>query len=136
MVKQRKLFISHSWTYGDQYNRVCQMLNESPYFDYSNYSVPKDDPVHNAPTQSALRDAIKSKMTPCQVILIMAGKYATYSEWINKEIEIAKKDYAKPVLAIRPWASQQISSVVRENADLVVGWNSASIVNGIRKLVL
>ena len=134
MAKNRSLFISHSWTYGDAYDRLCEMLNEAPNFQYSNYSVPKDDPVHNAPSKQALRDAIKQKMSPCQVVLIMAGKYASYSEWINKEIDIAKKDFNKPVLAITPWGAQQISSVVRDSADIVVKWNTSSIVDGIRQL--
>ena len=134
MAKNRSLFISHSWAYGDAYDRLCEMLNEAPNFQYSNYSVPKDDPVHNAPSKQALRDAIKQKMSPCQVVLIMAGKYASYSEWINKEIDIAKKDFNKPVLAITPWGAQQISSVVRDSADIVVKWNTSSIVDGIRQL--
>ena len=135
MVKTRKLFISHSWTYGDAYDRLCEMLDDASYFYYSNYSVPRDDPIHNAPTAKALRDAIKRQMSPCQVILIMAGVYSTYSEWIKKEIDIAKKDFDKPILAITPWGQQRISSVVRDNADLVVKWNTSSIVNGIRMLV-
>ncbi len=134
MAKNRSLFISHSWAYGDAYDLLCKMLNEAPNFQYSNYSVPKDDPVHNAPSKQALRDAIKQKMSPCQVVLIMAGKYASYSEWINKEIDIAKKDFNKPVLAITPWGAQQISSVVRDSADIVVKWNTSSIVDGIRQL--
>ena len=135
MVKDRRLFISHSWTYGDRYDRLCEMLDDAAYFSYSNHSVPKDDPIHNAPTKQALRAAIKRKMSPCQVVLIMAGVYSTYSEWIKKEIDIAKSDFDKPVLAITPWGAQRISSVVRGNADLVVKWNTSSIVSGIRALV-
>lgn len=134
MAKNRNLFVSHSWTYGDAYARLCGFLDEAANFQYSNYSVPKDDPVHNAPTSQALRSAIKRQMSFCHVILIMAGKYATYSEWINKEIDIAKVDFNKPLLAITPWGAQQISSVVRDNADLIVKWNTSSIVGGIRQL--
>ena len=134
MVKNRTLFISHSWTYTNAYDRLCEMLN-SAHFPFSDYSVPKDDPIHNAPTDRALRAAIRNQMAPCQVILIMAGKYATYSKWIKIEIDIAKNDFNKPLLAITPWGAQQISSVVRNSADLTVKWNTSSIINGIRKLV-
>jgi len=37
-------------------------------------------------------------MKPCGAIIILAGVYATYSKWINKEIAIAQK-YNKPILA-------------------------------------
>ena len=79
MSKTYNIFISHSWSYGDTYDRLCEMLNERSYFSYNNYSVPKDDPIHNAPTSSQLYSAIKSKMAPCSIVLIMAGKYASYS---------------------------------------------------------
>ena len=81
-----------------------------------NYSVPKDDPVHDAPTAPALYTAIKNQMVFCDVVLIMAGKYATYSDWIQ------------------PWGSQQISTVVSNAADRLVGWNTNSIVSAIREL--
>ncbi len=42
------LFISHSWAYNDEYEKLVRMLNDKPYFYYKNYSVPKNDPIHNA----------------------------------------------------------------------------------------
>jgi len=68
--------------------------------------------------------------------LIMAGKYATYSTWINKKIQCGKKDLNKPILAVKPWANTQVSSVVNNNADLLVNWNTNSIVAGIRRISL
>ncbi len=134
-MRTRNLFISHSWTYTDAYEKLCGLLDAAPRFSYRNYSVPKGDPVHNAPTSTALYRAIKERMTFCEVVLIMAGKYATYSEWIQREIAIAKRDFAKPIIAIRPWANAQVSSVVVDNADRLVNWNTDSIVGAIRELV-
>ncbi len=134
MPKIYNLFISHSWTYGDAYEKFCSLLDSPSNFMYRNYSVPKDDPVHNAPNVQALYDAIKGQVVFCQIVIIMAGKYATYSKWIQREIQIAKRDFDKPILAVRPWATEQVSSVVRDNADLLVGWNTSSIVSGIRQL--
>ena len=42
------LFISHSWNYSNTYNDLVRLLNNKPYFSYKNYSVPKNDPIHNA----------------------------------------------------------------------------------------
>ena len=68
----------------------------------------------------------------------MAGIYATYSKWINKEIRIADKNFAnpKPILAIRPWAQTNVSTVVSNAADGFAGWNTESIVSKIRELAL
>jgi hypothetical protein len=133
-LKSRSLFISHSWSYSDAYEKLVALLDAAPSFQYKNYSVPKDHPVHNAPNLDALYKAIRNQMVFCDVVLIMAGKYATYSKWIQREIQIAKKDFSKPIVAIRPWANEQVSSVVSDAADRLVGWNTNSIVSAIREL--
>ena len=133
-MKTRNLFISHSWSYGNAYDLLVGLLNRAPNFAYRDYSVPKDDPIHNAPNTDALEDAIKNQIRSCSVVLIMAGKYATYSKWIQKEIHIAQNDYDKPIVAICPWGSEQISSVVRDAADEIAKWNTQSIVDAIRSV--
>lgn len=132
------LFISHSWSYGDAYDRLIEMLDTKQYFDYRDYSVPKDDPIHNAPNSRELYEAIKRQMSNCHVILMMAGKYATYSTWINNEIRIANEEFEnpKPILTIKPWGAQQISSVVQEAAAAEAGWNTDSIVDKIGEISL
>src|SRR5690554_3477080 len=116
MARIRNLFISHSWAYGDAYEKFCKLLNAAPRFEYRNYSVPKNDPIHNAPNQQALYDAIKRQIVFCDVVIVMAGVYATYSKWIDKEIQITKRDFNKPLLAVKPWGSTQVSSIVQRNA--------------------
>ena len=135
MVKTRYLFISHSWAYGDAYARLCNLLDNASYFSYQNYSVPKDDPIHNASSEKALRTAIMNQMKSTQIILVVAGVYATYSKWINIELDLAKRHYEKPVLGIKPYANTNVSSVVRNNADEIVNWSTSSVVDAIRRLV-
>ena len=55
-----------SWTYGDAYDKLCNLLDAAPRFTYRNYSVPKDDPVHDAPNAAALYAAIKHQMIFCE----------------------------------------------------------------------
>lgn len=129
------IFISHSWTYGDSFDKLSAMLRAAPRFEYKDYSVPKHDPIHNAANAAQLRNAIQAQMKSASVILIMAGKYATYSKWINEEIQLAQHGFMnkKPILAITPWGAQQISAKVRDAADEIVGWNTSSIVTAIRR---
>ena len=133
MSKQHHLFISHSWAYGKNYDTLMSKLRGRPYFNFSDYSVPKHDPLHTSGTDKELYQAIERKMKPCGVIIILAGVYATYSKWINKEIDIAKK-YNKPILAIEPWASNKTSKVVKVAANRIVKWNTEPIVKAIREL--
>ena len=127
-----RIFISHSWTYGDAYDRLIEMLNEQQ-LDYFDYSVPKSDPIHTNGTDKQLYEAIKNKIMLCNIVLIMAGKYATYSKWIDKEVKICKREFDKPLLGICPWGAQQVSSLVRDNADELVAWRSDSIAKAIKK---
>lgn len=133
----KNIFISHSWSYGDHYNGLIRLLRKDPYFHFRDYSVPKDDPIHNANNDAQLRKAIKDQMSPCSVILIMAGMYAHYSKWINKEIDLAKYGFSppKPIIAVEYWGSQRTSTIVKDAADKVVRWNSASIINAIKEVV-
>lgn len=136
MPKTYKLFISHSWAYGDAYEKLVAFFNEHPYFEWMDYSVPRDDPIHDAPNQNLLYDAIKRQIQPVHCVLILAGVYASYSKWINKEIQIVKHDFKKPVIAVQPWGSERTSQVVKDNADRIVRWQSSSIVSAIREEAL
>ena len=128
---QYNLFISHSWTYSDQYQRLINLLDSKYGFYYRNYSVPKDDPIHNASSDYLLRQAIERQMKPASCVIILAGVYSTYSKWINIEIELAE-EMGKKVIAVEPWGSQRTSAVVKNAADVIVRWNSDSIVHAIR----
>ena len=130
-MRTYNIFISHSWTYGDAYDKLIEMLEEAPYFVHKDYSVPKNDPVHNAPTDWQLEEAIGNKIRPCSAVVIMAGKYATYSKWIRKEIKIAN-ELKKPIVAVAPWGAQQISQLVKDNAVIIARWNSGSIVQAVK----
>lgn len=125
------LFISHSWTYSDAYEELVRLLDSKPYFVYKNYSVPKNNPIHNAHNDYQLRAAIRAQIQPASCVLILAGVYATYSKWINIEIELAKS-MDKRIIAIQPWGAEKTSIVVKNAADAIVGWNIDSIVNAIR----
>ncbi|HQE50118.1 MAG TPA: TIR domain-containing protein [Fervidobacterium sp.] len=125
------LFISHSWTYSDAYEKLVALLDAKPYFNYKNYSVPKDDPIHHACYDYQLKTAIKAQMQPVSCVLILAGVYASYSKWINIEIELARQ-MGKKIIAIEPWGSEKTSTTVKNAADKIVKWNMDSIVEAIR----
>ncbi len=127
------LFISHSWSYSDAYNKLTSLLDNTNYFTYKNYSVPKDDPIHNANNDKELYEAIKQQIRYASVVIILAGVYSSYSKWIDKEIKIAE-ELGKPILAIEPWASDKTSLKVKNAADKIVKWNTDSIIRAIRDL--
>ena len=125
------IFISHSWSYSDYYDKLISLLDSESSLYYRDYSVPKNDPIHNANNDRELRAAIKNQMQHASCVLILAGVYSTYSKWINIEIDLAQ-EMGKRIIAIEPWGSERTSTVVKSNASKVVKWNTSSIVNAIK----
>ena len=125
-----RIFISHSWAYSAQYDKVEEFLQKENV-KYYNHSVPKDDPIHTNGTDKQLREKIDAKIKGCSCVIILAGVYATYSRWINIELELAQK-YGKPIIAVKYWGAEHTSTVVKNAADTIVGWNSKSVANAVR----
>lgn len=138
-TRQIHVFISHSWWYSDHYNTLEKWIFQEPWsvgqaaLDFRNYSVPKNDPIHNAANDAALRQAIFNQINRSHVIVIPTGMYANHSKWIAKELAGAKQ-HKKPILAVNPWAQQRTSSVVAEAAQKVIGWNKEPLVGAIWEL--
>ena len=135
-MKTYNLFISHSWTYSDDYLGLIRLLRDEAYFSFKDYSVSKDDPIHTRGTDRELQEAISNKIRLCHVVLVNAGVYASYSKWIDKEIRIARAEFnnPKPVIAVRPRGSERISALAKQYADRTVYWSTESIVSAIREL--
>ena len=128
---QYNLFISHSWTYSDEYAKLINILNGVSGFTYRNYSVPKDDPIHNAPYDFQLKAAIRNQMQHASCVIVLAGVYSTYSRWIKIELELAR-EMGKKIIAIEPWGAERTSWIVKVYADEIVKWQGSSIVKAIR----
>jgi len=128
-----RLFISHSWNASDEYERMVDLLDDANYFEYRNYSVPEEDAI-DADTDEELEEALREgQIKPASVVVVLAGLYSSYSDWIGREIRIAE-DEDKPILGVEPWGSDSTSNYVERHADRMVGWNTDSIVEAIRDL--
>ncbi|RLA40131.1 MAG: nuclease [Gammaproteobacteria bacterium] len=135
------VFISHSWAYSDHYETLAAWLFKSNWtvskgqipLNFVDWSVPKDDPIHDAPNEVALGMAINSLIVNSHVVVIPTGMYANFSDWIGKEISGARSN-RKPILGVNLWGSQRTSSIVQQNAAEVVGWQKQSVAGAIWRL--
>ncbi len=135
-TRQIHVFISHAWSYSNHYDTLADWIFNGNWsagqasLDFRDYSVPRNDPIHNANNDTQLRNALNDKISRSHVIVIPTGMYANYSKWIQKEIEGADT-YSKPILAVNPWGAQRTSNVVSNAADKTVGWNKETVVGAI-----
>ncbi len=125
------IFVSHSWTYTDEYKRFEKLLESRPYFNFRNYSVPNEKPKDTS-TDKELKNALEGQIRPTHIVIILAGMYANYSKWINIEMNIAKK-MGKPMIGIKPHGGQKVPTQVSSQVNEIVAWNRESIVDAIRK---
>jgi hypothetical protein len=131
-LRDYKVFISHAWDYNDEYYRLERMLNEAPCFIWTNLSVPKHDPIKNT---RELEYELNGQMRPANVFLILAGMYAARREWLEYEINFARR-IGRPIIGVVPWGQERVPEIVQNAAKEMVGWNTSNIVRAIREWAL
>jgi hypothetical protein len=125
------LFISHSWDHNDHREGLHDLISKhwQQHIDWMDTSVPRHAPLHISGGK-ALKAALRERIACCDALVVFAGMYSSYSEWIEFEVLTAAAQF-KPIIGVKPWAQQKLSQVVVEDASELVGWNSASVCNGI-----
>lgn len=127
-----RVFISHAWRYNKSYYRLINRLRRTPNFLCANHSVPKHDPV-DANNTRKLKEELRQQIRPVEVVIILGGMYVAYSNWIQFEIDYAQY-LDKSILGIKPWGAQRMPQAVQDAANKIVGWNTPTIVDAIRRL--
>lgn len=129
------IFISHAWKYSEHYSKIVQWLNEAQKegrLTWKNYSVPEHDPLINPDSSGGkkqLKEELKRQIAPVSKVIILAGMYASYSDWIDFEIDTAV-DYEKYIIGVKPWGQERVPLKISSNA-FMVGWNKESVINAI-----
>lgn len=134
-LKTYDLFLSHSWRYNSDYYRLIGLLRNASYFKFRDYSVPIHRPKVDPNSLVSVRfvtGELEKQIKPVNCVLLMAGVYSTHSDWIHREVNLARK-YNKPIIGVIPWGQRNISSIVRNSAHEMVNWNTDSIVRAIRR---
>lgn len=138
-TRQIHVFISHAWAHSQHYDTLASWIFEKRWsvgqasLDFRNYSVPINNPIHDASNMRELQDAIFAQIARSHVVVIPSGMYASHRKWIQKEINGAR-EYGKPILAVIPWGQQRNSEVVLSNAEGTVGWNKEPLISEIWRL--
>ena len=105
------LFISHSCAYSGHYDTLRSWIFERSWsvgrtpLAFSDFSVPRDNPVHNAGSDQLLQAAIYLRIDRSHVVICPTGMYANHSKWIRKELAGAKAK-RKLILGVDPWGPE------------------------------
>jgi len=94
--------------------RIYQWFEETPLFDWYNCSVPSHDSCRER-TKKGLKECLSRQISRADAVIVIAGMYVAYREWIQYEIEEAMR-MEKVIIGIRPWGSYNIPRLVQEAA--------------------
>lgn len=133
-LRKYHILISHSWDYNNHYETIRDWLNAAPYFYWTDYSVPITRPLSVSGVND-LKQRIRNRISLCNCVIILSGMYVAYSDWIDFEIDTALA-MRKPIIGVKPWGQERIPSKVQLNADVMVGWNSSSIIDAVRNYAI
>lgn len=131
MAKIYTIFISHSWAYVDDLKNLKHLLENRGYFNVQFEEATPDVPI-NSENASYIKQRLRQKISNSDVVLGIAGVYASYSDWMTWELDKAL-ELDKPIIGVVPRGAERISTVVSSRAKEVVRWNTESIVAAIRK---
>ena len=109
-----------------------RLLENRGYFKVNFLETPPHDPI-NSTNSNYVKSVISEHILASDVVIGMAGVYASHSEWMKWELDKAL-ELKRPILGVIPWGQTNISNVVRERAKALVRWNTESIVDAIRQL--
>lgn len=130
MVKTYSIFVSHSWDHSDDLKSLYKLLDSRNYFFYEPNEATKEEPI-NSENAKYIKSVLKKRIENSNIVLALAGIYASHSDWMKWEIETAK-ELEVPIVGIIPRGQERISQVVCANSIVDVRWNTESIVQAIR----
>ncbi len=131
MAKTYKVFISHSWAYVEDLRNLRNLLEKRGYFNVQFEEATPDVPI-NSENANYIKQRLKQKISNSDIVLGIAGVYASYSDWMTWELDKAL-ELGIPIVGVVPRGAERISTVVSSRAKEVVRWNTESIVEAIRK---
>ena len=127
-MSKKNIFISHRWSYPDDYNKISAAIDRSKY-DVSDRSVEKDHPLPGS--KKAVTDTIKGKIDSASVVLAPARPAAVTLGSVGR-LEI---DYAisksKRIIAVDTGAVDSVATYWKENGIEVVACRKDSLENAI-----
>jgi hypothetical protein len=127
-----QVFICHAYDHQDIYFELVRKLNNARRFDWRNQSIQFDMRLDLSEAQ--LREEIARRIAASNVMLALTKPIATRREWLQWEINLAKR-LNKPMIGVARRTSDRVSSFVRRQADeLVYTWRADHIINAIEGL--
>jgi len=125
-----RLFVSHAFAPNDDYLRVFEYLESARNFYYRNCSNPDGSKAGNA---EAMREELRKQIALAECVIVPAGQYTHFREWIDFTLNCAK-GMDKPVVVLEVFGVKQKLPVQLEAlSDERIEWNERELADAIRR---
>lgn len=129
-----RIFSSHRWAYTNHREGLHNLL--APWIkgvDFVDHSIPKAHPV-KVEDDLELARAIQNRIQASDVLVVFAGMYVNFSEWVKLETLCAFFDHC-PIIAVVPNGQERVATTATKFADRTVRWRGESIRTAIWELL-
>ena len=66
-------------------------------------------------------------------VIFIAGMYYSHRKWMDFELDMAINNKI-PTICLKPWGAEKLPKRLKEETNLIVAWNTDSIINAIIEL--
>jgi hypothetical protein len=112
-------------------NNLRNLLQQRGYFSVEFEEVSAEEPI-DSQNATYIKTRLREKISNSNIVLGIAGIYASHSEWMEWELNKAKV-LGIPIIGVIPRGQERISATVYSRSVIDVKWNTESIVEAIRQ---
>lgn len=98
-LKDRHLVMSRSRDFRELYETVCEWLNTTNYFKWTDDSVTYNDELERGDLKRR-RLLLRRRIENCNCVVLFAEMYGTYQEWMDLVIDMAN-EFHKPLIGVK-----------------------------------
>lgn len=131
MAKTYQVFISHSWDHNKVLQDLKDLIDGRGYFPAEYTQIEKTCPI-NSDLAWVIKANITKRLESSDIVLAIAGIFASHSEWMQWEMDKAK-EIGLRIIGVVPRGQERISQEVLYRSVVDVRWNADSIVDAIRR---
>lgn len=126
-----RLYAVHGWHRDEDYARLFEYIESAENFFYKVISDPGAT-LPGGEGAAARRSHIVDSLKDVECVVCPAGTWERFNEWARFTVERAK-ERDLPVVALEHFGPRNMDLRLKGHADEIVGWDSRSIVDAIRR---
>lgn len=126
-----RVYAVHGWHRDDDYVRLFEYMESADNFFYKACSDPDARSAEGDGT-AARRTLITESLKNAECVLCSAGTWERFNDWARFTVEKAR-ELDLPVVALEHFGPRDMDIRLKGHAEEVVGWDSRSIVDAVRR---